>query len=390
MAISLAGLENLARSADLRIEALNTPTAPGQPQDFQIRPASLQFISESSQFVSPPSSVPSPLTASLLNGPIPTEALLNAANAVKIKIEVVWGVEDRAGNAVGIDQAIVCSRSTDTATNLAKSLQATVLVLPDFVELVRDATALPIKTRYITVSVTLSVGTGERESIKLPLLRYPITVPAIPIPTLAVFFAKPTLGIDANGGLQSGDQFALIVVPDNSPIGDLPALRAILDTLSEISRTVDNIKTLASLTGDVLPALSQLTESANTLAGALNAHMVGSEVGVAFLAADRIPDLNDIDTIKRGFFSNDIEAEDTISSLVLLAPPGRRLRCFQHVDYTGRTLIVATGDACIAIVNGLTDAPVAVLPAAITGLDPPSATPTDGGLDNRMSSLAFL
>ena len=383
MALTLAGLENLARSADLRIEALNTPTAPGQPQDFQIRPASLEFIPT-------PSALPSPLSASLLNGLVPTETLLNAASAVRI--EVAWGVEDREGNVIGQDEAIVCSRGTDTAANLARSLQATVLVLPEFVELVRDATALPIKTRYITASVTLSTGPDAvKQSIKLPLLRYPITVPAIPIPTLALFFAKPNLGLDESGGLQSGDQFVLIVVPENSPIGDLPALRALLDTLAELSRTVDNIKTLAGLTGDVLPALGQLTESATVLAGTLGAHMIGSEVGVAFVAADRIPNLNDIDTIRRGLFSNDIEAEDTISSLVLLAPPGRRLRCFQHRDYTGRALIVATGGACIAIVNALTNAPVAVLPPEIPGLvDPPTTTQTADGLDNRMSSLAFL
>lgn len=382
MAITPAGLENLARSADLRIEALDTPTAPGQPQDFQIRPASLQFIPT-------PSTLPSALTASLLNGLIPTEAVLTAASAVKMEVE--WGVEDRNGNAVGKDKAIVCSRGTDTAASLAKSLQATVLVLPDFVELVKDAAALPIKTRYVTASVTLSVGKGPKDSIKLPLLRYPITVPAIPIPTLAVFFAKPKLAVDEKGGLQSGDQFALIVVPKNSPIGDLPALRAILYALPELMRTVDNIKSLAGLAGDVLPALSQLTESANKLAGALNAHMIGLNVGVAFVAADRIPNLDDVD-IKRGILSDDhdLRAEDSISSLVLLGPPGRRLCCFGDRGYTGRALIVATGGACIAIVNDMTNAPVAVLPPKIDGLDPPRTTLTSNWLDNRMSSLAFL
>jgi hypothetical protein len=386
MTITPPGLETLARLADLRIEALNTPTAPGQPQDFQIRPASLQFVPTPSTLPSP---LPSPLTASQLNGLIATDEVLNAASAVKM--EVAWGVEDRNGNAVGQDKAIVCSRGTDTAANLAKSLQATVLVLPDFVELVRDATALPIKTRYVTASVTLSVGKGgPRERIKLPLLRYPITVPAIPIPTLAVFFAKRNLGVDVNGELQSGDQFALIVVPQNSPIGDLPALRAILETLSELMRTVDNIKTLAGLAGNVLPALSQLTESANTLTGALNAHVIGSNVGIAFVAADRIPNLNDVDTIKRGIFHNDIEAEDTISSLVLLGPPGRRLRCFQDRGYTGRALTVATGGACTAIVVEMNHPSITVLPPKIDGLEPPSTTQMVGELDNRMSSLAFL
>lgn len=383
MAISPIGLENLARSADLRIEALNTPTAPGQPQDFQIRPASLQFIPT-------PSTLPAPLTASFLNGLIPTEAILNSASAVKMEVE--WGIEDRNGNPLGKDEAIVCSRSTDTAANLAKSLQATVLVLPDFVELVRDAAAPPIKTRYVTASVTLSIGTGPRESIKLPLLRYPITVPAIPIPTLALFFAGTNLGLDPNGALQSGDQFVLIVVPENSPIGDVPALRAVLDTLSELNRTADNIKTLAGLAGTVLPALSQLTESAGTLAEAFGAHVIGSEVGVAFVAADQISDLNDIDTIKRGFLSNDIEAEDNISSLVLLGPPGRRMRCFQHRGFTGRSLIVGTGGACIAIVNEMTKAPVEVLPLVIPGVVPPTTVQSGDApaLNNRLSSLAFL
>jgi hypothetical protein len=381
MTIGIEGLEILARSADLRIEPLNTPTAPGQAQDFQIRPASLQFIPT-------PSAVPVPLATSLLNGLIPTDALLTAARSVRM--EVVWGVEDRDGNAVGHNEAIVCSRPMDSAPDLAQSLQATVLVIPDFVELVRDAVPLPIKTRYVTASVTLTAGPGPRDRIQLPLLRYPITIPAVPIPTLAIFFAKPHLGLDENGALQGGDQFALIVVPQNSPVGDLPALRAVLDRLADLMRTVDNVRTLAGLGADALPAVGQLTQGAATLAGALNAHVVGSKVGVAFVAADRIPNLNDVDTIKRGIFHNDIEAEDTISSLVLLGPPGRRLRCFHDRGYTGRSLVVATGGACIAIVNEMTAAPVAVLPTAIDGVVAPNTNQTSDGLDNQMSSVAFL
>jgi hypothetical protein len=363
-------LENLAKSVDLRIEALDTPTSPG-PQDFQIRPASLLL--------------------SAAGDLLPTEVSLLAA--IQVTLTVDWGIEDVEGNPLDQAEAVVCSRGSSTSDSLDRTLQATVMVAPDFVELVHDPTEIPAKTRYVTASVELKATKDGKEltTAKLPVLRHPITVPAIPIPTLAIFFAKPTLGVTETGDLQDGEQYALIVVPSNSPIGGVSAVRGVFDELMQITKTANQVAELAGFATGALPALLELGGGLDALLGALNAHKVlGSRVGVAFVAADSIPNLNNVDTILNVHWYNDVEAEDTISSFVFVGPPGRQLRCFQDRDYHGQHVTVTTGSAALAIVNDLLTAPPATLPETAPPATPPSAeqhgsTP----LDNRLSALVF-
>ena len=391
MAITATVLENLAKSVDLRIEALNTPASPGQPQDFQIRPAS-------------PMVSPASLTLGPLGGLIPTEASLSSA--IPVELTVDWGVEDVAGNSVDQTEAVFCSRGAPTSPSLDETLQTTVMVVPDFVELVRDPTEIPAKTRYITASVTLTANLpppAEPRDVeaRLPLLRYPITVPAIPVPTVAIFFAKPTLGVVAGTDppqLQDGEHYALIVVPTNSPIGGISGLRGAFETLLRITATANQLVSLAaSVSFSVIPALTQLGVGLDGLTRALDEHKVlGGRVGVAFISADRIPNLNEIDTILDAHYLgpipvNDVEAEDTISSLVFLGPPGRQLRCFQHRNYRGEHLTVTTGSACLAIVNELANVP----PQNVLPDHPPLVKPAveqsgTTALDNRLSGVVFL
>src|SRR4029078_8522166 len=98
MALTPLGLSNLAKSVDLRIEALNAPTAPGQPQVFAIRPAALLL--------------------SALGPLIPTEACLNAA--LPGGLSVTWGVEDVDGTPLGPDEAV-------TYSTAAEALETTVM-----------------------------------------------------------------------------------------------------------------------------------------------------------------------------------------------------------------------------------------------------------------------
>ena len=350
---------------------------------------------------------PSTLTLNPLGGLIPTEASLLAALPVQLRVD--WGVEDVAGNPVQPTEAIFCSRSAETSPSLDRSLQTTVMVLPDFVELVRDPTETPAKTRYVTATVTLAVNVSTDPQqprlveAKVPLLRHPITVPAIPVPTVAIFFASHTLGVVAGSDpaeLQSGDQFALIVVPQNSPIGGITALRTVFDKLLEITGTLNQIVALATpVIGSVLPALSELgvgLKDVDGLIRALDVHKVsGGRVGVAFISADRIPNLNEIDTILDAehwgpIAINDVEAEDTISSFVFLAPPGRQLRCFRHQDYKGAHVTVTTGGACLAIVRELVNVPPQhVLPTNLL-VKPDVDQDGNVALNNRLSAIAFL
>lgn len=362
-------LENLARSVDLRIEPLNVPTGPGQAQTFQVRPASLLF--------GPP---PGPLAGA--GAVIPTEAVLQAA--VPAHFSVTWGVEDEGGTPLKSEEAVVYSKPGQLVpgTQIEQALQATVLVMPDFVEL-RSGIEPPVKTRYVTATVSLQVGEGRGTDVVLP--RHPVTIPAVPVPTVALFFAKPNLGLEG-GSLQDGDQFILVAVPASSPIAGIDALRDACELVREVGKTASTLVDLAGLAPAVgLPSLTGIASALDYVLKSVNAHaVVGGRVGVAFVGRDAVRDLNAIDVIKSAWYKNDIEAEDTISSLVLIAPPGRRLRIFQHTNFNGAHATVRTEGVPLTIVHSLTAAPPET--------DPPGRAEQHGStkLDDRLSSIAFV
>lgn len=107
-----------------------------------------------------------------------------------------------------------------------------------------------------------------------------------------------------------------------------------------------------------------------------------SDVGVGFAVGDKIRNLNNIELVRGRF--NDIEAEDEISSLVLLGPPGRRLSVFRDRGFTGRGATITSSDLCITIVNSLSEVPPVTKPP---GLSVQVAGPA---LNDRISSIAFL
>jgi hypothetical protein len=57
-----------------------------------------------------------------------------------------------------------------------------------------------------------------------------------------------------------------------------------------------------------------------------------SQPNVVFRKADRINNFNNIDLIKRPWYSNDIEAEDELSSLVFVGARGKMAECFNDRD----------------------------------------------------------
>ena len=358
MALTSTGVENLAKLVDLRIEALNTPNSGGQAQVFQVRPSAL-LLSASGAL-------------------IPTDTVLNSA--IPVPFSVKWGVEDVGGTPLGPEEAVTYSKpGAKTPRGIEQALEATVMVLPDFVELGGE---LPTKTLYVTATVT--VERAGDQTTELKLLRHPISVPAIPIPTVAIFFAKPDLGV-VNGELNPEfPHFALIAVPRDSPIAGVTALRDACEQLQEVAKRATQLVGLAGLPGVGLPPLHLLGVGLGTLLDSLNLYGIRQhEVGVAFLSADFVRNLNNVDMID-GWFRNDIEAEDTISSFVLLGPPGRRLGIYQDRHFGGRHATISASNACITIVNDLSTVPPTTLP--------PEQAEQAGGpaLDNRISGIAFL
>lgn len=361
MAITPDVLQNLAKMVDLHIESLNSPVWGGQPQVFQLRPTQLLL--------------------SAAGDLLPTETVLRTA--IPVRLEATWGVEDVDGTPLGPDQAV-----THAGTG-QKSPQVAVMVLPDFVELRRDQ-VITTKTRYVTAKAKLiasvvDLGSGMARDVvaEVPLLRYPITVPAIPVPTAALFFHGANLDV-VDGELAPADHyFVLIAVPEDSAIAGISALRDACETLRRLTFTASQLVQLAGFALNVgLPSLTGLDAGLGTLLTALNVHKVRSNIGVGFAAGDKIRNLNDIELVRGRF--NDIEAEDEISSLVLLGPPGRRLSVFRDRGFSGRGATITSSDLCITIVNSLSDVPPITEPP---GLSVQVAGPP---LDNRISSIAFL
>lgn len=346
MAIATDTLLNFARSQDLRIEALNEPTTPGQPHVFRVRPLAL---------VMP-----------VLGG------LIDPATALPISITVSWSVENAGGVTLAADEAVVYARR-------GNALEATVMVLPDFVELTR--TYQPgTKTRYVAATAVLGVTQGtETTTVELPLVRHPITVPAVPVPTLAMFFHARKLGIEGNS-LASGHQFLLIGVPGDSPIAGVAALRGALDTLRRVSQTADNIASLAGLAGVGLASLTSLGTGLDEVIHAIDLHRPKSNVGVAFLVGDGVRNLNDIEMVRQRW--NDIEAEDEISSIVFLGPPGRMLNIHRDDNFSGTSNRITASAQCLTIVRRLTQGPPVTEPSGLSG--------GTAVLDNAISSYAFV
>lgn len=365
MAITPDVLQNLAKMVDLRIERLNDPVWGGQPQVFQLRPSELLL--------------------SAAGDLIPTELVLRTA--IPVKIEVAWGVEDVDGTPLKPEEAVTHAGPGQ------KGLQVAVMVLPDFVELRRDQ-ILTTKTRYVTAKAKLIVnvtdpgsGAGRDVTTEVPLLRHPITVPAVPVPTAAIFFHADDLGVSPTDTLASGHQFVLVAVPQDSAIAGISALRDACETLRRLTGTASQLVALAGLAVGVgLPALTDLHSGLDALLKSLNLHKITSNVGVAFVTADKVPNLNDLDMVTYPWWEalNDIEAEDEISSFVLMGPPGRRLSVYRDRNFSGRGASVTCSDRCITIVRKLTSVPPVTEPPGH------SIQVGDPKLNNRISSIAFL
>ena len=170
--------------------------------------------------------------------------------------------------------------------------------------------ALPtVVRRYLRATVTLTAGTTTH-TFSLPDV--PLLVPSIGIPVVLAFF------LHTNFAAASGDDSGavLIVVPSNSPLQSLAQLQPILDTLQQTAGTLTSLAEFASF----LLGLQQLSTA------------LAAQPHVQFRVADRINNLNDITLIQRAWYENDTEAEDELSSLIFIGPPGKAVRCYNDRD----------------------------------------------------------
>lgn len=286
---------------------------------------------------------------------------------VPVQLGVHWDVLDDQ------DHPVAAGAGTYAAPSGTSAPEVSFVFAPQTVELTTDLT-LPFVRRFIRATVTLTAGSTVH-SFALP--KIPVDIPAIPLPTLAVFF------LHTNFAPRSGDDdgAALIVVPNNSPLRSLAQLNPVLATLKN---TLSSLTTLGDFASFLL-GLDELT------------HALPAQPHVEFRvanAANAIANLNDITLIQRAWYENDTEAEDELSSMILIGPSGKSVSCFNaRSTGTGEgAFTVSTGKGMVALVRSLHSANPGVTPstASLTvDTAPPGGifNPDDFGDD--LSSIRF-
>jgi hypothetical protein len=242
--------------------------------------------------------------------PIPVE--------VPVGIQVKWAVLDEAGNELAEGADFV-------APDGLGSPEVSFIFPLQVVELTSlTSPPLPV-TRFIRAKVLVSAG-GTTIAINDPanpnnvadvtLPDVPVIIAALAVPTLLALFLHTNFAA-ADG---DDDGAVLIVVPAASPLRSFEQVQPLLNTLES---TVSSLTSFANFASFLL--------GLHTLNAALAA-----QPHVQFRAADRISNLNDITLIQRGIFSNDTEAEDELSSLIFIGPPGKTVQCFNARNTSSR------------------------------------------------------
>ena len=227
---------------------------------------------------------------------------VTTTSTVPVQVEVQWHVRDENGNPIA---DVAWSDGTQSGTGDPPVLvgnealaDLTLTFSAVFVEL--TSTPAPVAQRSVSASIRLSAATTSTGWVDLPPVTVPI--PAVPVPTALVLFQ------DSNFRNNK-----LLVVPASSPIVD-PArtlLETALDTLNSTLGTLGAAVGLAAFFVGNLQAVKDALDAGGN---------------VVFRKTDSIGNLNDLD-LESGFL-NDTEAEDELSSLIFIGPPGRRVQAF--------------------------------------------------------------
>jgi hypothetical protein len=406
---TLEALTELANT--LRIVREGPPEiAPGEPvsarlappadalsiTDFLAGPLDLKLISKQLRFATPgpePSLDPADIVAQIVGGiplrlpvvgnlvgteelnGVPGE-LTQLAGTLPIPVQapvtvaVTWSVRDAAGNPLAEGDSFL-------APDGLASPQVVLVFAPEIVELTASAPPPVAVQRFLHARVRLAAGGVTTPDVDLPPI--PLLIPALPLPTVLAMF------LHSNFQPRDGDDegAVLILVPEDSPFRSLAALQP---TLNALEATVSRLAGFARFASFLL-GLRDLTAA------------LSAQPHVQFRAQNGITNLNDITLIQRGIFNNDTEAEDELSSLIFVGPPGRRVQCFvaKHFrdgegrfDLTIARRVVEGGEQIglelFTAIRSLHSATPATVP---TGQELEIVRARGGGFGDELSSVRF-
>jgi hypothetical protein len=293
-----------------------------------------------------------------------SETLATIPLGIPVDIQVSWTVEDGNGNQ--LTGADFLSRNPLTGLNVF------LLFKPPIIDLGVDAPDLVVRIVKATVTVKsfnlTPAQTSTSRELQLPVPLVPLELPTI----LALF--RHTKFRPFEDDMTPG--FSLMVVPDGSPIQGLT--EPTNEVLRRIEGTLRPLRTFVGIAG-FLTGLGILSQ-------ALAAQPM------ARARAGNIPDLEDIHMRTETFlgidiFNRDMRANDRVSSLIFIGPPGRTVACYNDENF-------AEGEGAFKVHAGLDMVVlIPVLGVAISDLE---AIPGVGIIndsnrfENRMTSVQFL
>jgi hypothetical protein len=283
-----------------------------------------------------------------LAGTIPLPIEVTTPTTFAVTVDVRWRVRDADGRSISeISWSLsgappFAGTGGDIAPPLGRALDLLTLTF-DLLFAELTISALPLVQRRIEASVRLQAAGVTTGFIDLPPVD--LELPAILVPTIAVFCQDTNFRSNK-----------LVVVPASSPL-DRGTVEAAVQTLHD---TLDPLRATFSFLGLFLDA-------AGTVAGLLG------EGNVTFRKADQIANLNDID-LEGGIF-NDTEAEDELSSLILVGPPHRRIEGFndRSLSTSQGQINVTVGTELIVQIASLHNASPASDPAGRVSVPFPPA-----------------
>jgi hypothetical protein len=245
-----------------------------------------------------------------------------------------------------------------------------VAFMPETTELT-DGPAPSPRTRFLRAEVTLSAGTATTASRQLPDI--PVLVPALPIPTVLALF------LHANFEARSGDDdgAVLVVVPESSPLRSAGQLQGVLNTLESV---IGNLTSFGGFAAFLL-GLKDLVQALSV------------QPHVQFRAANEIDNLNDITLIPRPWYENDTEAEDELSSLILIGRERRGAKCCNardRHDDEGQFTVRTTANLFVVVRNFDGKHPTGEGGTITVDKEPPGGFRVPDKFNDELSSIEFV
>lgn len=280
---------------------------------------------------------------------------------VPVHVGVSWSVRDEQGNAVA------AGPTEFSAPQGTASPEVSFVFEPQTVELTA-AMSVPMVRRSLRATVTLTAGPTQH-AFDLPDI--PVVIPAIPIPTVVVFFLHTNFAAGA----------AFIVVPNDSPLKNTAQLQTALNTVESTLGSLTSIVELGAF-------LLGLQELSNALAAQPHVQFRVAN------SANQFNNFNDVTLIQRAWYQNDTEAEDELSSMIFIGKERKGIRCFnaRNTRRGAGTFTLTIGPELHALVRTLHSATPTSGPdgSQIVVDVPPPGSLFPATFGDELSSLQFL